>query len=219
LARTILILLLSSVLCTAIYSQDGRKTNIEVFDNIITAGLEKFMYYPGLNRNFEFIFIVNPVESGGSSKRADDINRYLSSIIKKTASSNKLNFSIAQDTFSVSKDSGYNAVALQVFELETKYTGFKKNKFLGEKTLERNIKVNIGVNITSASGFSLSDKILSDYKDEVKYDDSENLEASQYSFTHAVVPKISSFETIVFPVLLIVVSAAATILFFTIRSK
>jgi len=219
LARIISIFLFYCIISTVIYSQDERKTNIEVFDNIITAELEKFLYYPGLNRNFEFIFIVNPVESGGSIKRAGDINRYLSSIIKKTASSNKLNFSIAPDTLSVNKDSGYYAVALQVFELETKYTGFKKNKFLGEKTLERNIKVNIGVNITSGSGFNLSDKILSNYKDEVKYDDYENLEASQYSFTHADAPKLSTFETIVFPVLLIVASAAATILFFTIRSK
>lgn len=218
-ARAIIILFLFTVLCTNVYSQTEKRTNVEIFDDIISVELEKFYYYPGLNRNFEFIFIVNPVESGGNNKRTEDINKFLSSIIKKTASANKLSFSIAPDTFSVSKDSGNNILALQVFELETKYNGFKKNRFLGEKTIERNIKVNIGVNITSGSGFNINDRIFGDYKDEVKFDDYESLEASQYDFTHAKAPEVSSFETIVFPVLLIVVSAAATILFFTIRSK
>lgn len=217
-ARTLIICIFSFALCTSVFSQAERKTNIEVFDSIVSAGLEKFFYYPGLNRNIEFVFTVKTNELK-DKKKTEEINKYLSSLIKKTASSNKLNFSIGPDTFSAVRDSAYNIVALQVFEFETKYTGFKKNRFLGEKTLERNIKVNIGANITSVNGFKLSDKISSNYKDQVKYDDYEGLESSQYSFTHADAPKLSKLETLVFPVLLIVVSAVATVLFFTIRSK
>jgi hypothetical protein len=219
LARTILIPLFLIVLCTNISGQVERKSNIEVFDDIISSGFEKIYYYPGLNRNFEFIFIVNSDKSEANRKRTEDINRYLVSLIKKTASANNLRFSIAPDTFSVRNDSGYNIINLKVFELETKYSGFKKNKFLGDKTMERNIKVNIGVNITPGNAPEITDRISGDYRDEVNYDNYEELEASQYIFTHGKAPNISSIETIVFPVLLIVVSAAATILFFTIRSK
>jgi hypothetical protein len=223
LTRIKLISLFIAVLCINIninlYAQNKNKTNQEIFDNIISSGLEKYYFYPGIDRNYTFVFIVNTDESGGNSKYKADISRFLSSVIKKTAGNNNIKFSIAPDEKSAAADTNINLVFLRVQKMQTQYPGFKKNKFLGSKTLERNFKVDIGVTIINGSNTKLNERILSDYGDVIDYDNYEQLQESPYDFTKADAPEISSFETIIFPVLLITVSAAATILFFTIRSK
>jgi hypothetical protein len=208
-----------AVLCINIYGQNKNKTNLEIFENIISTELERYYFYPGIDRNYPFVFVVNAEESGGTDINKSNISRFLSSIVKKTAGNNNLKFSIAADEKSAAADTNVNLVLLQVKNLQTVYPGFKKNKFLGSKSLERNLKIDIGVKIISAGNSSLNERIFSDYRDEINYDNYEQLQESPYDFTKGAAPKVSTFETIIFPVLLITVSAAATILFFTIRSK
>jgi hypothetical protein len=210
---------LIAILCINIYGQNKTKTNLEIFENIISTELERYYYYPGIDRNYTFVFAVNTEESGGNDNNKANINRFLNSIIKKTAGNNNLKFSIAADDKSATADTNINLIRLQVKNLQTLYPGFKKNKFLGSKSLERNLKIDIGVNIISAGNSILNERIISDFRDEIDYDNYEQLQESPYDFTKGAAPKVSSFETIIFPVLLITVSAAATILFFTIRSK
>ncbi|MGH2574586.1 MAG: hypothetical protein ACRDFC_02685 [Ignavibacteria bacterium] len=209
--------------CSAFYcqsSQNSAKTNLEIFEENISSQLEKYFYYPGLDRDFQFVFMVNPSQGGGDKKPGESEIKFINSLIKKTAESNKLKFSFLKNPEELRLDSSYNLIVIQVYNLETKYTGFKKNKFLGEKTLIRNIKIKIGIEINSNDKkFTLSDYILSDYKDEINLDDYETLEASQYEFTKGIVPEVGVFERIIFPVILITASAAAIILFFSIRSK
>ncbi len=212
-------LILIAILCINIYGQNKYKTNLEIFENIISTELERYYFYPGIDRNYTFVFAVNTEESGGNDNNKANINRFLNSIIKKTAGNNNLNFSIAADEKSAAPDTNINLIRLQVKNLQTLYPGFKKNKFLGSKSIERNLKIDIGVKIISAGNSILNERILSDFKDEIDYDNYEQLQESPYDFTKGAAPKVSSFETIIFPVLLITVSAAATILFFTIRSK
>ena len=212
-------LILIAILCINIYGQNKTKTNLEIFENIISTELERYYYYPGIDRNYTFVFAVNTEESGGNDNNKANINRFLNSIIKKTAGNNNLKFSIAADDKSATADTNINLIRLQVKNLQTLYPGFKKNKFLGSKSLERNLKIDIGVNIISAGNSILNERIISDFRDEIDYDNYEQLQESPYDFTKGAAPKVSSFETIIFPVLLITVSAAATILFFTIRSK
>ncbi len=201
------------------FSQEKPKTNLEVFEETISGELEKYYYYPGVNRNLPFIFILYRDEKSGNGT-AESETKFMSGIVKKTASANKLNFSIADDVSKITSDSVYNIIILQVNKLETRYSGFKKNRFLGEKTLSRNIIIDIAVRLGTADGsVKLTDFIKHNLNDEVAYDNYEQLESPVYNFTQGIPPKVSTFERVIFPVLLICATAAATIIFFTIRSK
>jgi hypothetical protein len=201
------------------FSQEKPKTNLEVFEETISVELEKYYYYPGVNRNLPFVFVLNPDEKSSSSTAGNE-TKFMNGLVKKTASANKLNFSITDDVSKITSDSVYNIIILQVIKLETRYNGFKKNRFLGEKTLSRNIIINIAVELKTAdSTVKLKDFIKHNLNDEVAYDNYEQLESPVYGFTKGVPPKVSTFERVIFPVLLICATAAATIIFFTIRSK
>ncbi len=206
--------------CTIAFSQQKPKTNLEVFEELITAGLEKYLYYPDLHREYQFVFVVDQPESGNSVNKVSSRVKFLTSIIKKTSGNNNLHYSFASNLNNIQSDSVYNLVVLHIKNLETRYPGFKKNKFLGDKTLTRNILINIAIDIKSSDNkFTLSDFIKSNYSDEVNLDDYENLESQQYEFTKAEPPQIGAFESIVFPLVLVSSTAAATLLFFIIRSK
>jgi hypothetical protein len=76
------------------------------------------------------------------------------------------------------------------------------------------------IEISSSTGTSLvKDKITSMYRGEIPYDEYERFQAESYKFTQSVPPDISFLESIIFPAAIVTVSAVATILFFTIRSK
>jgi hypothetical protein len=196
------------------------KTNLEIFEENILTQLQKYIYYPGIDRDFIFVFTVNSMQGGGNVKRGEIETRFMNNIIKKFGESNKLKFSFINNPSELKLDSNYNIVLLQVYNLETVYPGFKKNKFLGEKTLTRSIKIKIGIEITSSDRkFNLKDFIYSDYKDEIGYDEYKKLESPPYEFTMGKVPDTGMFERIIFPIVLITASAAVIVLFFAIRTK
>lgn len=216
--RTALIIVLLAFLSIKTISQEKPKTNLGIFEETISAELEKLYFYPGVDRDLTFVFVINPEENGGSNTGSG--TAFLTNLIKKTASANKLNFSITDNASKINTDSAYNLIELQVMNLETRYNGFKKNKFLGEKTLSRNIIINIAVELNAAGGaVNVKDYIKYNLTDETAYDNYRQLESPQYDFTKGKPPRIGSFERIIFPVFLICATAAATILFFTIRSK
>ena len=210
------------IICSyvTVFGQSEPKKNIEIFEETISAALEKYYYYPGVNRNNTFIFIVNPLEEGGKNRSADEASKFLKGIIKKTAAGNNLKFSIAEDPSVINDDSAYTLLTLQILNLETKYSGFKKNRFLGSKTLLRNVITDITVKLKTSDGsINLKDFIKNTSQDEVDYDNYRQLESAGYDFTQGTPPDISAFERIIFPVLLICVTAAAAVIFFTIRTK
>lgn len=220
LIRTAFITFVCSLSILGSYGQKKVKTNLEIFDKIISEGLEKFLYHPDIDRKSEFVFIINP---GSSSKFLDtkaDETGYLKSIVKKKASEERLNFSFIDSENKLTADSVHNVFIMKSIIMSTKYNGFSVNKFLGEKLVNRDIKVKISVDITGGSNAdAISDFILSDYHDEVNIDDIEHVESAQYSFSHDTTPETGEFESVIFPALLIAVSAAATLLFFFIRTK
>jgi hypothetical protein len=201
------------------YGQADRKYSLKIFEEKLAGELEKFFYYPDVNRNLQFVFVVG---NYGNTANLNDrgINKFIVSLIRKTAEKKNLRYSFAKNADSVSNDSVYYIVKMDEIILETKYPGFKKNRFLGEKTLVRKITGNITVDMHSNDGkFSHKDKVLLDYTDEIDYDTYESYESLEYDFTKAKPPKTGAFESLIFPVLLVTASAAATILFFIIRSK
>jgi hypothetical protein len=194
------------------------KRNIEIFEQDISAELEKFLYYPDLNRNFQFIFFVTSAEN--NSKKYKEKVSFIISVVKKTAEKNGIRISFAEDSQTVSSDSLHNKVSLIIKKLETSYPRFGKNKFLGSKTLVREIISDLDIEISSSGNMlNIRSNISTRYKDEIDYDEREKYSSEEYSFTQAVAPNLSLFESIFFPALIITVSAVAAVLFFTIRSN
>ena len=207
------------LVCINVIGQDKVKTNLDVFDEIITPGFEKILYSPDINRNGKFVFIIKTGDKYTGNDETE-IKRYIRSVIKKLAGNENLNIAFADDVPEIRKDTVYYILNIRVNLIQTVYSGFLKNKFLGEKIIAREIKVNIPVNVTSSdSSVNKAEEISKDYKDGVNLDDFEGIEYGQYGFTRSQPPEIGVFESTVFPALLIAASGGATLLFFIIRTK
>lgn len=196
---------------------EHKRTNLEIFEKNISAELEKLFYTPGIERTAKFIFLVSITDDTKIDEK--ESKEFITGVIKKTGSKNNINFSIAKDYNSFEADSSYNKFKIRINTLKTAYPKFAKKKFLGEKTLLRKIYADIDADLSLGNTPAKSEKIKVDYTDEIDYDDYLSLETSEYPFTKGRPPGVSDFETIIFPAMLVAVSAAAIILFFTIRSK
>jgi len=200
--------------------QEQVKTTLEVFEDIIASQLERFLYYPGLDRELPFVFSVNHAEGGRNEKENENEEGFIISVVKKTAQNNNLKFSLVTGASDLRPDSAVNSVSLQIYTLQTKYTGFRKNKFLGEKSLERNIRVKIAIGIFTSNGkFELKDFITSDYRDEINFEEYKKLESPKYRFTRGRAPEVGYLERIIVPAAFVIVSAAVIVMFFVLRTK
>jgi len=99
----------------------------------------------------------------------------------------------------------------------TGYTNLRTKKILGDEYIDREL--------TAMFSFSVSGKDLNFrkvnkvFKDEVKIDKIEYIESGNYAFIKSVLPEKTFLKKIIIPAVIVAVSAIATILFFTIRSK
>ncbi len=190
------------------------RTNLEIMEQNISSELEKFFFYPDVNRELQFVFFVEP------PNKDKDEKRFVESVIKKTAEKNNLRVSFAKDKQMQSTDSVYYKAPVEIVKLKTSYPKFGKNVFLGEKSLVREVSSDLNIEFSLSSGETVvKDKITTVYRGEIPYDDYGQFETEQYLFTQSVPPNISFLESIIFPAAIIVISAIATVLFFTIRSK
>lgn len=216
-AKTISVLLILLGFCAenSCLAQARERTNQEILEQNISAELDKFFYFPDVNRSLQFVFYVEPVKKDNLAEK-----KFTEQIVKKTAERNNIRYSISKDETMASKDSSYYKARIRVNKLRTLYPAFAKDKFLGEKTMRREITSDMNVEIKLSDGTSLvKDDIKTVYKGEIPYDEYEQYENEDYPFTQALPPDVSLMETIFFPALIIVVSAVATILFFSVRSK
>jgi hypothetical protein len=213
-AKVISVFFILSLGLNVCFGQTLNKSNAEILEQDISAELEKFLFYPDLDRTFQFVFFVT------SSKKSETEEKFVKSVVRKTADRLKIRVSFSSSEETASNDSVYNKVKIVINKMQTRYPKFGKNNFLGEKTMVREITSDLDLEIRSSDNrFSLSDKISTRHKDEVVYDEYERYQNDEYLFTQAVTPKVSIFETIFFPALIITVSAVAAILFFSIRSN
>jgi hypothetical protein len=193
-----------------------KKTNLEIFDKYISGELEKLFYLPGINREQNVVFFINENKDTSNDARSE----FITGIIKKTSSKNGLKFSIAKDYSSFETDSAYNKFLISIGSLNTSYPKFIKKKFLGEKTIQRKITAKLDIDIfTGVNSSAKKQDISVNYTDEIDYDNYESYETEDYAFTKAEPPQVSIFEDLIIPAAIVLVSAAATILFFTIRTK
>lgn len=208
------VLLLACINLCMLQGQTSKRTNLEVLERDISGELEKFFYYPDVNRDIQFVFHVTSAVNDKNEKK------FIESVIRKTADKDKLKISFSKDEQMLSADSVYNRVSIVIVNLSTDYPRLTENQFLGDKSMERVVATELTVDISTNRDVSLvKDTILTGYKDEIPYENYEDFQSSEYLFTRALPPGISLFETIIFPAAIITVSAIAAILFFTIRSK
>lgn len=128
----------------------------------------------------------------------------------------KQKFSNRKFVFVLSDSVDFN-IKFSSLKFSTNYTNFKTRKFLGDEYISREL--------TSSFRFSVEGndiRINNDdqvFKDEVKVDKLEYIESGNYAFLKSVLPEKPFLKKIIVPAVIVAVSAIATILFFTIRSK
>lgn len=195
-------------------SQISSKTNLEIFDSEISAGIEKILLYPEINREQKFVFYVS------TSKNNKEEKKYTEQVLRKTADKNNIRYSFAKDEKMEAPDSVYNRLAIQVIRLKAEYPVFIKNGFLGEKTMKRRIISDLAISIKNNSSSILAEENLnSKFEDEIFFEDYSRYESPEYRFTQSIPPGLSLLESIIFPAAVITASAVAAILFFAVRSK
>ncbi len=207
-------LIFTAVFSTGLFAQSQVKSNLAVFEQEISGELDKFFYFPQVERERKFVFWVSSVKKNKEEKK------FIESVIKKNAEKNKLKISFAKDESMDSPDSIYNKCSIRINSLKTEYTKLIKNGFLGEKSMQREITSDLDINISGNIGSVLvNDVIKTKFDDEIPYSDYSSYESSEYKFTQSIPPNISFLESIIFPAAVVTLSAVAAILFFTVRTK
>lgn len=110
--------------------------------------------------------------------------------------------------------------------ITTKYKKIFTDNVLGVKKIEREIRVSYELELTdySSSGADSLQPLLKQNfnkksKDNIDLDKLGYIEDKRYKFSSSDLPEENTLNQILFPAIIITVSAAAIILFFTIRSK
>jgi len=148
--------------------------------------------------------------TGGTGKRAE----------KYVAGRFRNNFREYKLQFNENSDSADFKIFLSNTEINTNYKKIFTDNVLGTKKLEREIEVKYDIKFTGKDSTEVIfvqnfNKIS---KDNIDLDKLEFSEDKRYSFSSSELPEENSVNQILFPAIIITVSAAAIILFFTIRS-
>jgi len=209
-----LLILAVSAFPTQLSAQQQLKTNLELFEQEISAELDKVFYLPEVNRELKFVFWVS------SAKKSKEDKKFIEQLVRKSADKNKLKYSFAKNDSINAPDTAYIKFSITVDKLNTVYTKLIKNGFLGEKSMQREITSAMRLKVSDNSEKVLFDEdIKTKFDDEIPYDDYTRFESGEYRFTQSTPPDISFLESIIFPAAVVTVSAIAAVLFFTIRSK
>lgn len=213
-AKITVFLIFTAVFSPGLNAQSQVKSNLAVFEQEISGELDKFFFFPQVERDRKFVFWVSSVKKNKEEKK------FIESVLKKNAETNKLKISFAKDENMDSPDSIYNKCSIRINSLKTEYTKLIKNGFLGEKSMQREITSDLDINISGNTGSVLvNDVIKTKFDDEIPYSDYSSYESSEYKFTQSIPPNISFLESIIFPAAVVTLSAVAAILFFTVRTK
>lgn len=112
-------------------------------------------------------------------------------------------------------------VSIKNPRIEIKYSRFFTDKLLGTKKVAREVLVSYDLElIDKKNSSSLYKKnFYKKINDSFDMDKLGFVEDSRYSFAQSILPEESSLNKFLFPAIIIATTAAAIILFFTIRSK
>jgi len=128
----------------------------------------------------------------------------------------KRKFQNVKFVYEVSDSVDFN-IKFSSLKFSTNYTNLNSKKFLGDEYVSRELIVSFGLFV---DGKDLKKYNIDQvYIDEVKVDKLEYIESGNYAFLKSVLPEKPFLKKILVPAVIVAVSAIATILFFTIRSK
>ncbi|MDD5362633.1 MAG: hypothetical protein PHN88_10910 [Ignavibacteria bacterium] len=107
------------------------------------------------------------------------------------------------------------------FDFKTVYSKPAGKSLLGDEYTERNISVSFSYSIFKAGSSEIESnrKFSKSFKDEVNIKDYDYVQNSDFDFMNSKLPEKSFFGKIFLPAVIVITSAAAIVLFFTIRSK
>lgn len=112
-------------------------------------------------------------------------------------------------------------VSIKNPELEIKYVSLFTDNVLGDKKVKRVISVSYELTVTDKETLSqvFSKNIANKGEDSFSLEEQNQVEDKRFNFSQPVLPEEDSINSLLFPAIIIFASAAAIILFFSIRSK
>lgn len=177
------------------------KTNLENIDVLLDASFELMGDRLNLNKDKVYLLKINhtdfETESYFQSKIKNRFNGY------KIISDEKL---------------GNDAVILiDSLTLDTKYLRLFEKDLLGNKYVQRRamVKYNCVFSGTDIQGYRFNQTFTDDFE----LDNLSSVENDKFFFAQGVIPSQSFFSKYLIPSIVILSSAAAAILFFTVRNK
>jgi len=188
------------------FSQDITVTNLNAVDNLIDESLFPFGNKLMLLGEENF---YNLVTDGNTAQHL-----YLIESIKRKFNNYKILVNEVSDSIDF-------LVTIKNPKIEIKYNRFFTDKLLGTKKVAREVLVSYDLELIDTKNTSViyRGNFHKKIKSSFDLDKLNFVEDSRYSFSRTVLPEESTINKFLFPAIIIATSAAAIILFFTIRSK
>ncbi|MBS1514684.1 MAG: hypothetical protein JSS63_06615 [Bacteroidetes bacterium] len=177
------------------------KTNLENIDALLESSFELLGDRLILNKEKVYLLEINAPDNETES--------YFKSKIK----SRFADYKIISDA-----NLGSDAkIVIDSLALDTKYLRLFEKDLLGNKYIKRQatVKYYCSVLITNVQGYRFNQSFTDDFA----LDDLSLVESDKFFFAQGVIPPQSFFSKYLVPSLVILASAAAVILFFTVRNK
>lgn len=118
-------------------------------------------------------------------------------------------------------DSSDYKIKINSVSIKPVYSLISETDISGGKLIVRNVSVSYDYEISDygVNKVLYKDKIYKNKKDKINFDKIFQVEDARYSFAMGKLPDQSGLENYLFPAIIVAVSAAAIILFFSLRSN
>jgi hypothetical protein len=182
------------------------KTNFTVFTDLLNDGL-------GLIDDRVTILGTDKIYKIDAGKECIE-KKFFLNVFKQRFPNRRFVYEKETDTLNYIIDIGD-------YDFKTVYSKLSGKSLLGDEYAERNISVSFSYYVIKA-GSAEKDKEVrfsKTFKDEVNIKDYDYIQNSDFAFMNSILPEKSFLGKIFIPAVVVLTSAAAIVLFFTIRSK
>lgn len=195
------------------FSQTNSVTNLVQIDKLINESLVPVENEILILGKDKFYNLSVESKDGNSDQKS-----YLITLIKNKLSGYKI--LIDADSAEYSDSINYNILIKDIL-LKTRYVSTYNDNLLGTKKIRREILVSYDVVITDISNSSeiFKKKFNKKTEDSFNADEQNTVEDRRYNFSQSNLPEENSLNKLIYPAIIILASAIAIVLFFTIRSK
>lgn len=183
---------------------DLPKTNFNVFSDLLGRGLvlvEDEITIYGKDKIYK-------LDAGPDS----DMKSFFLNVFRQKFISDRF-------VYDKSTDSCDYVITVKNLGLSVQYTRPEGKSLLGDEFTNRKISVSFEYIIENKGTVKCGRKFSENYKDNINVKDYEYVQNQEYSFMNSELPEKSLLGKVFVPALVVLSSAAAVILFFTIRSK